>query len=75
MMYTMSKNEIENMRPTLRLVLGFEIAYWRQELVESLKEENVNEPESVDIAQDYCTALSDYERSYNWITKGTDLPV
>jgi hypothetical protein len=40
-----------------------------------LKEENVNEPESVDIAQDYCTALSDYERSYNWITKGTDLPV
>ena len=62
-MENMTASQIEFLLPAIRLVNGFEMAAYRDALVDSLKEENVNEPDSIMIAEEYHQILNYYTMS------------
>jgi hypothetical protein len=62
-MENMTASQIEILLPAIRLVNGFEMAAYRDALVDSLKEENMNEPDSIAVAEQYHQILNYYTMS------------
>ena len=60
----MNLAQLTILSPAMRLALGFEMAAYREKLVESLQDDNVNLPESRRIAEDYNVVLEVYSLAF-----------
>ena len=61
----MNLAQLNLINPAMRLALGFEMAAYREKLVESLEEDRVNLPESRRIAEDYNIILEVYSLAFD----------